>query len=591
MRRLFLCTILLLVVAQPVIAAEPVPLLYKMFDYGTVPTEEVPFGSTHWYMWRDLNPRSGEYNWDPIEQHLIQEEGITVTLPSGEVIPKPVVLFIIPHLSDSACQNVAFIDCTPDWVYRAMDASDPSNPRPVVCGRRVGHELKSGSLRAVIPAYDHWYWRARWIDFVNAFCEEYAGDPRITAIVASTGLDGETQPAKTWFGVDWRQLLGSQASGVEYRFAQNHVPDTLEAYVSGLPDKRVFLNMAPGGEARLWWLELAQRYPNGVGKKNSGQQPDQDIHQGFGTYPGTWDAFVPGVDELPVWTETAHSIGSDEWGYWSIFCGLHYMPRLMTLHSDWFTRLDPEFLHWTVEHLGGKLADVHTVWTVLRDKEYPLQTWAEDKGASGHVGDWSQGLQRVSDAQVVWRDELPVEDPAYYGRQCRMVDGRVGFEVAQEWISVSEGPYAVHIVLLDHGDDMFEVGWTRESGTPAWARREKSGSGWRHYYFTLNNIDLSEGVYIDSLESPEYVHMVEIYTDTTPGPTQTALPGPSLYPTNTLYPTTTMYPTNTRYPTFTPVPTCTPTRTIQPTYTSRPTYTPRATYTPRPTYTEQPNCT
>ena len=577
--------ILLFFILSTTVCAQPQdipPVLYKLFDYGTVP-DQVPFGSTHWYMWSALNPQSGAYNWAPIDKHLADEEGITITLPSGEVIPKPVVIFVVPHLSSDMCPGTFFQDCTPDWVYAQMDAAYPDDLRPRVCGRRVGHVLTSGSLQAVLPAYDDWLWRTRWIEFVRAFGEHYAENERIVALVAGTGLDGETQPAKTWV-VDWRQLLGAQASGVEYRFAQNHVPDTLGEYVFSFPNDRIFLNMAPGGAARSWWAELARRYPDNVGKKNSGQQPDQDIHQGYGGWPGTWDAFVPGVDDLPVWTETAHSCGPDDWGYWALLQGLHYMPALMTLHSDWFTRLDPELLNWATAHLGGDVAQLDTVWAVLRETEYPYQGWGDGEGASGHVGDWQQGLTRLSQAEPVLSKDIPWEADPFYGRQCRRTGegsySKVGFSIDPRWIEASEGPYALHLIMLDYGTDMFKVGWTRADGSAAWAKMSKSNSGWRHFYFTLNNIDLAEGFHIDGLyDGPEYIHMVELYTDTTPtAPTPTATSGPSLYPTNTRYPTATYQPT------FTPPPTCTPTRTVQPTYTARPTL------TPRPTYTEQPNC-
>jgi hypothetical protein len=43
--------------------------------------------------------------------------------------------------------------------------------------------------------------------------------------------------------------------------------------------------------------------------------------------------------------------------------------------------------------LGVTIQDTPSVWTVLRDYEYPLQSWGSG-GVSGKMGDWSFWLLR-----------------------------------------------------------------------------------------------------------------------------------------------------------------------------------------------------
>ena len=62
----------------------PVPILYKMFDYGSdfqkTKPEWGPVGSIHWNLWRDVNPGRGAYNWNAIDKNLALEAPLKVTL-------------------------------------------------------------------------------------------------------------------------------------------------------------------------------------------------------------------------------------------------------------------------------------------------------------------------------------------------------------------------------------------------------------------------------------------------------------------------------------------------------------------------------
>ena len=97
-----------------------VPILYKMFDFGTdfqnTRPEMGPIGSIHWSLWRNINPERGVYNWKPIDDKLASEANLKVTLANGTEIPKPVVLQIMSYISSAPGWDADFYDGTPHWI-------------------------------------------------------------------------------------------------------------------------------------------------------------------------------------------------------------------------------------------------------------------------------------------------------------------------------------------------------------------------------------------------------------------------------------------------------------------------------------------
>jgi len=525
----------------------PVPILYKLFDHGTdfqkLMPELGPVGAVKFFRWDQINPAYNGFNWGVIDQALDEERDLKVTLLSGEEVPKPTTIFIIPSLSSSESGSTVFTDCTPQWVYQEMDKAYPDNPRPVIGGKKVGHALKQGSLTAVIPAYDSYLWRDRYLKMITAFGQHYANDQRITAIVMGMGLDGETQIVKSWLGVDWYALLGTQAAGVEYRFGNNHIPSVTLAYAAAFPNTVTYMNMAPGGMARGKWAELVMADPVRHGMKHSGMSPDIDSYQGYGGYIGSMDMIKQYTGQTSIWLETAHSIGDNEWGLWALYEGLDVNPSLLTLHSDWFYRLKPELIRWANSHLTGDITKLPSVWTVLRDLEYEPVFWGT-QGVSGKTGDWSQGLCRVSYAPRVWEKDLPVVGRSSdYGRQSRRTlfpdTPEILFAVSSEWLALHSGPYAVRLIYLDYGTDTLEVFWYDKAGREHWRIIYKADRGWTDLTLDIPNVDPSLGLAVRSAgDGDEYVHRFELIQQT--GPTPTSTPTITVTTTATRVPTATI---------------------------------------------------
>jgi hypothetical protein len=227
-----------------------------------------------------------------------------------------------------------------------------------------------------------------------------------------------------------------------------HVERTLEAYAAAFHETPVFLNCAPGGNARRPWALAARKL--GIGVKHSGLQPDQDSHQGYGSFTGSWDMVAEaGSVGQPVAIESAHWL-SKENIYWSFPAALHYRPQFLDLHSDWFTAAEPSWLSWAARHVGVTMEDTPSVWAVLRDAEYPRQMWSATTGVSGKEGDWCFGLRRASAAAAVLRADIPVAKEDMRSRQCRRIDSACLFEVDLTYASRFPA-FQVSITLLDTG--------------------------------------------------------------------------------------------------------------------------------------------
>ncbi|MBM3187500.1 MAG: hypothetical protein FJZ90_02135, partial [Chloroflexi bacterium] len=184
----------------------PVPILYKMFDYGTdfqnEHPEYGPVGSMHWTLWERVNPGPGAYDWSYIDDKLALEAPLKVTLLDGREIPKPVVIQVFTHLSSAPNWNADFYDGTPRWVYDRIDRQQPGDRRPVVGGRPVGYALTGCGKTAVLPMYDNQTWREAHYAMIRAFGARYNDHPQVTAVMIATGLDAETQIVKDW-GCQW----------------------------------------------------------------------------------------------------------------------------------------------------------------------------------------------------------------------------------------------------------------------------------------------------------------------------------------------------------------------------------------------------
>jgi len=517
---------------------QPVTALYKFFDSGTdfqkTRPEIGPVGGVQFFLWEDVNPSSGVFNFDSIEQQLDRDRGLFVTLSDGTVVPKPIVILPITHISSTsypAWSDTIFYDATPGWVYDGIDNIEDS-PRPIVHGQKVGHVLTSGGQTAVLPAYDHWYWRARYYDLIRALGKKYDNDPNVTCFVVSTGLDSETHPVKSWSGVDWGTVLIYQASAVEYRFGNNLIPEVCDVYHEAFPNTALTLAGLPG-EGRMKWADIAAEYDGHIGLHYAGVQPEQESYQGYGDWTGLWGPVNAYSDTLPIFPESVHDIGQEEWRYWAVYFAMHHRPVAFDMHPGFF-ELPDYVLKWANDHLGQDIGALPSAWSVLRDWKYPKVSWGTG-GSSDKIGDWGVGLQRTSGGERVFKEELPAFQDHIYARQCRTISNMMYFSVSPEWYESNPGPYHLILSYMDYDTDKLSISWTMTTKGTGRNVITKQNMGWTDTSIILYDIDITEEIIIDGMhDGEEYIHKVEVYQDTdniTPVPTAIPTVQPNVTPT------------------------------------------------------------
>mgnify|MGYP005841554835 CR=1 FL=1 len=468
----------------------PVPVIYKFFDVGSdfqnTNPEYGPIGAVHWVMWEDINPGPGIFNWNRIDLDLQREKDLKITLPNGEVIPKPVTLQVNFFLAEAkiwSCPNTWYFDGTPQWVYDLIDSKNPGDPRPVLCGRKVGHLLTGCGTQAVIPMYDNSDWREAYYAMIRALGERYRNHPQISAIFICTGIDGETTITKDK-GCNWGDIVNQQAGGVPYRFQQFMVT-AMNVHRQAFPNTAIYISNAPGGSGiRKLTSDAAATVVPPCGIKNCGLDIDIPSWLGHGGYVGLFTMFEVYSNTLPIWMETRYGLGNSESRYWTFIAGLHYHPDAMDVHPEFLTQSDPEWLAFVAEHLGKRIDNTPDVWIVLRDQEFPTDLWSGSTGISGFIGDWTYWLYRLENEPGnrtvrIWRSEMPQAcRDQVYSRQARRTDQATGnpymsFNIDDGYPFVGQKPlsepggrvgFLVELTLLNSGTDTLAIEYRNWSG-------------------------------------------------------------------------------------------------------------------------------
>jgi len=174
-------------------------------DYGTLHPEYGPIGSNDGFGWMNCTL-------DRIEEYLATAASQTVTLPTGEVMPKPVVLsFNLVYSIGYPNWDWGWYDHTPEWVYDWVEA-EGYGERPMMgedeMRRKVGYILDTDGdgpdPGAACPMYDNPIWQQAMQESLMQIGAIYDSDPRLSAVMIATGIDGEVMETKNRYatGVD-----------------------------------------------------------------------------------------------------------------------------------------------------------------------------------------------------------------------------------------------------------------------------------------------------------------------------------------------------------------------------------------------------
>ncbi len=327
--------------------------------------------ATSLFYWSQIEPSPGQYNWERVDNWLAQHEKSLLQV----------------YLHTTAMTGGANFHV---W--------QPS-------GAPVPYKLSSHGKIAIIPCYDISYLRTLQMNMIRAMGARYDG--KVTGVIATLGLDGETQLAKPAEGVDWiAACYGTVANAVPHRFATRWIPETLTAYALAFPTTPVFVNMAPGGTDMRRKVAL-QAEGLGIGLKNSGLWEDANNHWGYnrqGEQP-TWEGWDDWPGEIGSWdpmrvfggqiiTESAYgAIYSVEQARDVLLAGLVYHPTAMVWHKEFYEKI-PDWLDWSEPYLGVTKATTPGAWWRKRESPYPFQKTSSKGGFSGHLGNFEFWLRR-----------------------------------------------------------------------------------------------------------------------------------------------------------------------------------------------------
>lgn len=272
------------------------------------------------------------------------------------------------------------------------------------------YRVTRGDYVARIPRYDDLTYLARYVAFIERLGQRYDG--RVQAVVASLGLDGETQFAKPVGGVDWENALwGTAAEGVPGAFRGRWIPVMLKAFAEAFPTTPVLVNCAPGDRhTKRAVLSAALKW--GIGWKNSGLIPDAPNRYGYdadGNPPtrenwqshtgfyGSWD--LPRMfPELPLVTEShmGYATEAEMWGM--VYAGLSYHPTAMVWHKTLLDAPGLQAFDWAEQYIGVTKATTPGVWWRRHDSPYPKTRAGNTGYYSGHLTDWEFWLHRTEGA-------------------------------------------------------------------------------------------------------------------------------------------------------------------------------------------------
>lgn len=350
--------------------------IYAMNSFNSVPGGAM--GATLYFTWAELNPSPGLYTWGPLERQLAAHAG------------RPV----------QAMFTVSRSGWYGDYLYIVDSAA--------WAGQTHAIPIAGKTMR--LPAYDNEDWRKALQTFVGEFGARYDGDPRISSIVVTTGLDNETHAYKS----DYESYVAA-ALGTGFRPAfERYVKEALVWFDTAFPTTPLYVAANPGGQA--FRRDIIRNYllPLGIGYKNCGLQIDHPTAWGPASYLGSGGNYalwapmrdLQGLTDL--WLEsTTGTNATAELVYWSLLMGMAWKPAGIDLHKEYFAA-NPDAIEWANTYLDDP---GHGVWIVFRDAEYGAYSSSVPVTStmylSGWPGDFGYGITRTTEATRLLRASLP----------------------------------------------------------------------------------------------------------------------------------------------------------------------------------------
>ncbi|MBM4432176.1 MAG: hypothetical protein FJ026_17780, partial [Chloroflexi bacterium] len=148
------------------------------------------------FRWDQLNPERGYYDWSKTDKYIKDAQAMSVTLPDGSVIAKPVG-FAVETWAMEELDNQIGLNYTPYWVALQGGGSTTS------CYDPDG----SGPCKPFCtPRFLNLTWQYWFDQFILAMGQRYDNNPEfhnLAFIAIATGADMETNERKSFGSCDY----------------------------------------------------------------------------------------------------------------------------------------------------------------------------------------------------------------------------------------------------------------------------------------------------------------------------------------------------------------------------------------------------
>ncbi|MBC7224350.1 MAG: beta-galactosidase, partial [Anaerolineae bacterium] len=261
----------------------PVPILYAMNDSRNTDWRQVnpaygPVGSHVRFLWEQVHPAPGVFDWTRVDAYLEAAAQQRVQLRSGEEVSKPVLLAVGIYSAWAPGWDYNHYDHAPQWLYRKLE-------RPQLGGRYVGYLLEpEGCTPTSAPMYDDPAYQQALREMILALGQRYNRDPRVSAVLIANGIDDESRAIVSKACKDYDKALAQYVTAQEY---DEFVFKTVDWYREAFPDKPVFLQPAASiWQARKRYVDYAVSRTPPVGIKMNGLAPDEGAWFGYKSLAG-----------------------------------------------------------------------------------------------------------------------------------------------------------------------------------------------------------------------------------------------------------------------------------------------------------------
>jgi hypothetical protein len=539
------------------------PGVYIARDYDNLDPSVYPItGGYQTFVWKDLEPAQGVYNWAPIDAFLNAMQS------SGKAGALHITTYNGPYEGGVGM---------PTWL-RSLYPDLVLSMYPKLTSTAEPWRAAKPSYCSSYPTTEGIkYWDTRYLNayhnFINALGARYKYDSRVEFIMAGTGLYGETQPAHDcydYYLLDlgltdsvWTSVVQQIAGYYSTAFSGGSIP-TKSNMILAAPtyfhtcDRKLIMDYVRTVGLGDLDAGLLADYANAV-------IPDKPGFEGCGRL----DPLLATQPTLPVgWESYWYLTPHETLVYWAVLqaLALHldyitvdYAPN-DSIHDGWmfedyagnlrYNIMD--IFRWAKPYFGKSPANAPSVWVAMRDSGYSYYPWhsnysyylyQDDSIAGGHtkVVTYRGTVDPSDSSQLALLSYLAPYGEEYntsvqtsvnlggswVGKEswiARRTDQGTGNPYM--WLKVDDGylfggsnTVTVKVTYFDYGTDSWKLDYDGAGGVQRTAGivSKTNTRTWKVKTFTITDARFGNGLLGSSdmridcnSDGDEYIHFVEV---------------------------------------------------------------------------------